>query len=271
MNSHGQVKLIDFANEKRLQTVVDKEIDQYLGHVSTVRIPGTSTIYCVYVKGHGRGQAVLKKSVDNGQTWSARLSIPNSWSTLLQIPTLFCFNSAENSNRISMITGHYPLRISHSDNKGESWSELEQIGNFGGNVSMSSVIHTNNLCYMAFFHDDGRFLNGLRRDIRYQLYKNSQSGSYDVILAKSNRITEHEWSENKCDIRTTKGEIEVDQLDLIYESYCGRREEGDISRIYKTQTEDGGLTWSEPEAIVYHEKVILLKLVLYIHQIIVNY
>lgn len=64
--SDYNIKILDISKVKSIQVVVDKEVNQYLGHVSTVRIPNTSTIFCTYVKGHGRGQGVLKKSIDNG-------------------------------------------------------------------------------------------------------------------------------------------------------------------------------------------------------------
>jgi hypothetical protein len=49
-----------------------------------------------------------------------------------------------------------------TEDDGANWSELKAIGGFGGVVTMSTVIplKTGAGHYMAFFHDDGRFIRG---------------------------------------------------------------------------------------------------------------
>jgi hypothetical protein len=77
-----------------------------------------------------------------------------------------------------------------SEDDGRTWSELEPVGEWGGIVTMSSVVElkTGPGHYLALFHDDGRF------------------------FAAGGRAT-------------------------------------GVFTLYKSQSPDGGLTWSRPEAI----------------------
>jgi hypothetical protein len=48
-----------------------------------------------------------------------------------------------------------------TEDDGANWSDLKPIGNFGGVVTMASVIELEKPGhYLAFFHDDGRFIRG---------------------------------------------------------------------------------------------------------------
>ena len=67
------IPLLDLADQKQRQVVVDREPGQYLGHPTTVLLEDGKTILAVYPKGHGKGAIVLKRSTDGGLTWSDRL------------------------------------------------------------------------------------------------------------------------------------------------------------------------------------------------------
>src|SRR5581483_3024852 len=75
------IPLLDLADQKQRQVVVDREPGQYLGHPTTVLLEDGRTILAVYPKGHGRGAIVLKRSTDGGLTWSGRLPVPENWAT----------------------------------------------------------------------------------------------------------------------------------------------------------------------------------------------
>ncbi len=150
-----RIPIIDLNEKNEMHVVVDKERGQYLGHPTTLLLDDQKTILTVYPKGHGRGVIVYKKSIDGGLTWSERLPTPKSWETSKEVPTLFPVIDKYGKKRIVMFSGVYPARMAVSEDEGESWSELEQVGNWGGIVLMGCMteLKTGKGHYMAFFHD----------------------------------------------------------------------------------------------------------------------
>ena len=153
------IPLVDISADKQRQIIVDREAGQYLGHPTTVLLEDDKTMLIVYPKGHGRGPIVYKRSNDAGLTWTDRLPTPPSWATSVEVPTLHRVVDAEGRKRIIMFSGLYPIRMAVTEDDGASWSEIKPIGDFGGIVAMGSVIALKTPGqYMAFFHDDGRFI-----------------------------------------------------------------------------------------------------------------
>jgi len=151
---------IDLNEEKSLQTVVDREHQQYLGHPSTCLLEDGKTILCVYPKGHGRGDIIYKRSTDGGLTWSKRLPTPKSWETSKETPTIHRIIDSTGKKRLILWSGLYPARFSISEDDGNSWSELKPAGDWGGIVVMGSVVQLKSQGhYLALFHDDGRYFS----------------------------------------------------------------------------------------------------------------
>ena len=152
---------MDISAEKERQVIVDREPGQYLGHPTTLLLEDNRTMLIVYPKGHGRGAIVYKRSNDGGKTWSERLPTPKSWETSLEVPTLHRVVDAAGKKRIIMFSGLYPIRMAVTEDDGATWSELKAIGDFGGIVTMATVIDLKSPGeYLAFFHDDGRYIRG---------------------------------------------------------------------------------------------------------------
>lgn len=154
------IPIIDWNDQTERQVVVDREKGQYLGHPTTLLLEDGKTILCVYPKGHGKGPILYKKSSDGGRTWSDRLSTPKSWETSLETPTIHRVVDAKGKARVILFSGLYPVRLAVSEDDGRTWSELAAVGEWGGIVTMASVValKTGPGHYLALFHDDGRYI-----------------------------------------------------------------------------------------------------------------
>lgn len=154
------IPLLDVSHETFRQVIVDREEGQYLGHPTTVLLEDQRTMLCVYPKGHGRGGLILKRSTDGGLTWSARLPVPASWATSREVPTIHRTVDAAGKKRLIVWSGLYPARLAVSEDDGQTWSDLQPVGDWGGIVVMGfcEPIRTGPGHYLAMFHDDGRYL-----------------------------------------------------------------------------------------------------------------
>jgi hypothetical protein len=159
------IPVIDLAGQVERQVVVDKEEGQYLGHPTTVLMGDGETMWIVYPKGHGRGPVILKKSEDGGVTWGERLPTPASWVTSQETPTMYRVRDETlGHDRLIMFSGLYPIRMAASEDLGESWSELEPIGEFGGIVANADLAQRDDGVLVSWFHDDGRFIEAYGRE-----------------------------------------------------------------------------------------------------------
>lgn len=231
------IPLIDLAYETHRQVVVDKESGQYLGHPTTVLLEDNKTIIVVYPKGHGAGAIVMKKSMDGGLTWSDRLPVPENWATSKEVPTIYRVIDSPGEKRIILFSGLYPIRMAVSADDGHTWTPLEPIGNFGGIVAMSSVVRLKNGNYMALFHDDGRFLRGIGKRTKFQVFKTiSKDGC--LTWSQPEVIAEHPAAD-LCEpgaIRSPDGQ----QLALLL------RENSRKYNSFVVFSNDEGNTWSSP-------------------------
>ena len=235
------IPLVDLAEETHRQVLVDREPNQYLGHPTTVLLDDQRTIITVYPKGHGRGAVVMKKSHDGGLTWSDRLPVPDNWSTSQEVPTLYPVVDRDGTKRLIMFSGLYPIRMAVSEDEGNTWSPLEPIGNFGGIVAMGDVIRLHDGRHMAFFHDDGRFING-REEERGQFYVyKTVSSDGGLTWSQPEVVVTHPMAD-LCEpgvIRSPDGQ----QLAMLL------RENSRRFNSFVTFSDDEGVTWSTPKEV----------------------
>lgn len=237
------IPVIEMNDQKERQVLVDREKGQYLGHPTTLLLEDGKTILCVYPKGHGRGAILYKRSEDGGKTWSDRLPTPKNWETSLETPTLHRVVDAKGKKRIILFSGLYPCRMAVSEDDGKSWSELKQVGDWGGIVTMASVVELKSGAgqYMALFHDDGRFIaKGGKATTTSTLYKTlSTDGgltwSAPETIFKSNKVFLCEPGA----IRSPDGK----QIAVLL------RENFHQKSSHVIFTDDEGKTWTEPREL----------------------
>lgn len=235
--------IVDLDQDDHRQTIVDQEKGQYLGHVTTTLLSDGKTILAVYPKGHGKGAVVYKRSRDGGRTWSERLPVPESWATSQEVPTLFQTVDAQGVGRVLMFSGLDPIRMSVSEDEGQSWSELEAIGDYGGIVACSTMMRLANGDYLAMFHDDGRFMDPQYRPQDGNAFQVYQIRSSDGGLSWSapEAVATHPRA-HLCEplmVRSPDGK----QL------LCLMRENSRQFNSFCMTSEDEGQSWSTPQQL----------------------
>ena len=216
--------------------VVDREPGQYLGYPTTTLLPGGKTILIVYPKGHGKGAILHKRSTDGGLTWSGRLPTPENWATSLETPTIHWINP----RRMILFSGLYPIRMAESTDSGATWSPLVKVGDFGGIVTMSSLVHLADGRLLAAFHDDGRFLRNAGKADRFIVYKTVSTDNGRTWSAPVEMVS-HPQAQ-LCEpgiVRSPDGK----QLAMLM------RENSRKFNSFVSFSNDEGATWSEPRQL----------------------
>ena len=235
------IPLIDLADQKHRQVVVDREPGQYLGHPTTVLLEDNKTMIAVYPTGHGRGAILMKRSTDGGLTWSERLPVPQNWATSLEVPTIHRVIDRAGTKRLILFSGLYPVRMAVSEDDGITWTPLAPVGNWGGIVTMGCVERLTGGHYMAMFHDDGRFFTkDAKKTPTMTLYKTfSTDGGLtwslpEVIFGRSDV--------HLCEpgiIRSPDG----NRLAVLL------RENRRVRNSYVIFSDDEGQTWTDPREL----------------------
>lgn len=106
---------------------------QYLGQPDMV-LTSTGRLITAYPVGHGHGPIVMQISDDNGETWTEKTNLPDSWKNCQETPTLYVLNLADGTERIMLISGcpSWDLdkggwETSYSDDNGETWTEYQHF------------------------------------------------------------------------------------------------------------------------------------------------
>lgn len=125
--------MVDISGETNRQVVIaagTKEV--YQGHPTTVLMPDSRTIYCVWTYDHGGPCGPLKKSTDGGQTWSGLLIVPVSWSTIYNCPSIYRLTDPFGVERLCVFAAHAEgknlMQQAVSEDGGHTWSSFRSLG-----------------------------------------------------------------------------------------------------------------------------------------------
>lgn len=248
LSGGDSIPLIDLAGQHERQVVVDREPGQYLGHPTTVLMDDGMTMWCVYPRGHGRGPIIMKKSDDGGLTWSGRLKTPRNWVTSQETPTLYRVRDTNDSERLILFSGLYPIRMASSDDGGEHWSDLEPIGSYGGIVANADLAQRADGTLVSWFHDDGRFIEAYGRE--HAKLEGWPSGFvvYQIESADAGRT----WSDPE--VVAHRSDVQLCEPGLVL-SPDGKtwalllRENARKKNSFVIFSEDSGASWSEPREL----------------------
>ncbi len=169
------IPVIDISTEYQRRSIVDHVPGQYLGHPDTVLMADGRTIFAVYPLGHG-GPTVLRRSDDQGKTWSDRLVVPESWGRTANVPTIFRLTDPEGVERLIMFNnmarvneadlpgrGSNDLHQSISTDGGKTWTELRSSGIWTP-VAPNTVVPLSGSRYLTVFQLDGRIEQSISSD-----------------------------------------------------------------------------------------------------------
>lgn len=91
---------VDYPNEITLHRNTP-----YLAHPDSVLLDN-GRILVAYVKGHGRGETLLKESTDGGRTWSDRIpGLPESFLHTDETPTIYKLDFCDGMQKLILISG----------------------------------------------------------------------------------------------------------------------------------------------------------------------
>lgn len=247
------IPIVDLNDCVEMQSVVDKEKGQYLGHPTTYLMKDGMTLICVYPKGHGKGHVQMKMSKDGGKTWGERLPTPESWKSSKEVPTLYATIDADDKERVLMVTGAQPgqlknmpygNRIAYSEDDGLTWGELIPVKNqeTGGVVAYSDMkpLNTGKGHYIASYHIEKHGVKDEQGTFR--------SCDLFVVFTEDGGVT---WTAPQLIFSGTRDKFLCEAG--IVKSPDGKtlalllRENNRLSNSQIMFSQDEGKTWSEPK------------------------
>ena len=217
------------------------------------------TIYIAYPKSHGKGAVVLRRSGDGGKTWSGRLPVPDSWASSFECPILYRTADRDGGRHLLLFSGLRPLRMSHSEDDGKTWSELAPVGDFGGVCALGSVISVGEGRYLGMFHDSGMAM-GHEVNAKYTCYTKGSGTDIVSRYTLSVKNADGSWGEEKGDWIHVYDDVPGEwKKAAVCELAKFEGKPDDVFTLYTTESEDGGLSWSYPREVFRSGDILLCE------------
>lgn len=129
LDSYHGVPTLDLSADTSRQCVVAQgTADVYQGHPTTLLSLDAKTIYAVWTIGHGGTCGPLKKTTDEGRSWSALLPTPANWPTAKNCPALYRLPQPNGGSRVFVYAGNGPdkcMQYATSDDDCRTWSPMQ--------------------------------------------------------------------------------------------------------------------------------------------------
>jgi hypothetical protein len=235
---------IDLSGDTARQVVIGQGTpDVYQGHPTTLLLPDGHTLYCVWTIGHGGPLGPLKRSDDGGLTWSDYLSVPKSWPTTRNCPTIYRLKDPQGAERLVVYAGQgaglaSEMHVSFSTDLGRTWSEMKSTGLDGVAMPFCSVIPV----------DGGKRLLGVTNIRRPGETQEERSNVLAQSFSIDGGLTWSPWN-IYLDVKGLKPcEPELVRSPDGKQILCLIRENVKRVSLYMT-SEDEGRTWSQPKPL----------------------
>lgn len=231
---------IDLSGETERQLVIAEGTPQtYQGHPTTLKLPGSDTLFCVWCINHGGAAGPMARSDDGGRSW-VRLdaSLPPGFSTHQNCPSIYRMVDPQGVARLWVFSaalgkrGGPGMPSIMSEDEGKTWKEMPPLG-FPCVMTFSSIIRL----------QDGRYLG---------LYHKGPDGQDRTPLSVLQSITADgglTWSEPKV-VAAVDGKNPCEPFVLRSpdgrELCCLMRENTHTGHSLMMFSRDEGATWSEP-------------------------
>ncbi|WP_425613382.1 FAD-dependent oxidoreductase [Anatilimnocola sp. NA78] len=128
----AELPTVDLSGETDRHSIVAAGTpDTYQGHPTTLLLPDGRTMFAVWTLNHGGPCGPLKRSEDGGRTWSELLTVPESWRTVSNCPSLHRLTDPQGVSRLFVFAGQGPdgaMHSSHSTDEGRTWTPVKSLG-----------------------------------------------------------------------------------------------------------------------------------------------
>lgn len=155
----ADIPTLDISGDSERQTVIAAGTPEiYQGHPTTLLLPGTDTLLCVWCINHGGAAGPMARSDDGGLTWT-RLddSLPEGFATHQNCPSIYRMVDPAGKERLWVFSAALGTRSGPgmpsimSEDAGRTWREMPPLG-FPCVMTFSSIVRLSDGRYLGLYH-----------------------------------------------------------------------------------------------------------------------
>ncbi len=214
--------------------------DTYQGHPTTLLLPGTDTLFCVWCVNHGGSAGPMARSDDGARTWKRMDdSLPVGFATHQNCPSIYRLVDDAGQARLWVFSaalgtrGGAGMPSIMSEDDGQTWKEMPPLG-FPCVMTFSSIVRLQDGSHLGLYH---RGPDGQDKSPLEVLQTTTRDGGFTWTTP---RVVASVAGKNPCEpfvFRSQGGD----------ELCCLMRENTHTGRSLMMFSRDEGQTWSEPQ------------------------